>query len=190
MHSGFLSTVMKAPDLSSPRLFFVPVSLNHLTQQYVDWLNDPEVYAYLETGGEYSLEKLEDFLRNVETKEILFWAIHLKSSKKHIGNIKIDPLTERHGLGEYGIMIGERNEWGNGYATEASERIIEFCFSPALNLRKMTLGVVVDNVAAVELYKKLGFNIEGLYLKHTFQKGKYCDVLRMALFNPKYTYGQ
>src|SRR5688572_27941667 len=118
---------MKAPSLSSERLVFVPVSTVHLSQQYVNWLNDVEVYKYLETGGDYTIIKLEQFLKNVESKEILFWAIHLKSNNRHIGNIKIDPINARHGIGEYGIMIGDREQWRSGYAQEASRRIIEFC---------------------------------------------------------------
>lgn len=178
---------MKAPQLYSERLYFIPVSLTHLSQEYVNWLNDPEVYRYLETGGDYSIEKLEKFLKVIESKEILFWAIHLKIGNKHIGNIKIDPINERHGVGEYGMALGDRTEWRKGYGKEASLRIIDFCFTE-INLRKMVLGVIAENVSAVEMYKRLGFIVEGKYLRHAFHEGKYCDVFRMALFNPKFVY--
>lgn len=178
---------MIAPYLESERLSYRPVSMSHLSQDYVNWLNDPEVYRYLETGGNYTIEMLNAFLEEVEKKEILFWGIHLKSNGIHIGNIKIDPINERHGIGEYGILMGRTGEWGKGYAKEASQAIIDFCFN-SIKLRKMTLGVVINNVAAVNLYKKLGFRIEGHYKKHGFYEGKYCDVLRMALFNPLFSY--
>jgi RimJ/RimL family protein N-acetyltransferase len=189
MRFGFLQSLMKPPELYSERLYYVPLSLNHLSQQYVNWLNDLEVYRYLETGGDYSIEKLEDFLKDIETKDMLFWAVHLKSNNKHIGNIKIDPINERHNIGEYGIMFGDRSEWGKGFATEASKRIIDFCFTEK-RLRKITLGVVADNTSAVELYKKLGFIVEGTYRKHAFHDGRYCDVLRMAIFNPGFVYDE
>lgn len=178
---------MKAPVLETERLRFKPLSLAHLSQDYAGWLNDPEVNRYLESGGNYTLEKLRDFLQTVENSEILFWAIHLKSNDLHIGNIKIDPIHEKYGLGEYGILMGRKTEWRKGYAREASLGIIDFCFKK-IGLRKITLGVVKDNVAAVELYKKMGFETEGLYKNHGKYEGKYCDVVRMALFNPAFSY--
>lgn len=176
--------------LDSERLVYRPLGLSHCTDEYVSWLNNPEVYRYLETGGNYKITDLEQYLKSVESNsEILFWAIHLKSNGKHIGNIKIDPINRRHGLGEYGIMMGDTLEWGKGYAKEASITIIDHCFND-LNIRKITLGVVEPNVSAVELYKKLGFEIEGVYKQHGLYEGKYLDIIRMALFNKAYNGGK
>jgi ribosomal-protein-alanine N-acetyltransferase len=174
---------MIAANLDSERLLYRPLSLEHLSQSYVDWLNDPLVNRFLETGGDYTLEILERFLRDVECKKILFWAIHTKVNNLHIGNIKVDPVNERHGLGEYGIMMGARSEWGKGYAKEASQTIIDHCFN-VLKLRKITLGVVDQNRPAVNLYRSLNFVTEGIYKAHGLYSGVYCDVFRMALFNP------
>lgn len=174
------------PTLESDRLICKKLLLEHCTAQYVSWLNDKEVYRYLETGGNYTLELLREYLASVQANEkILFWAIHLKGTHQHIGNIKIDPVNTRHGLGEYGILMGERSQWGKGYAKEASILVVDHCFK-ILNLRKITLGVVDKNTAAIALYKSLGFEIEGVYKKHGFYENKYHDIIRMALFNPNF----
>jgi [ribosomal protein S5]-alanine N-acetyltransferase len=173
---------MKASELHSKRLIFRPLDRSFASEEYVSWLNDPEVIRYMETGGDYTCEKIKLFLKSVEEKEMLFWAILLKSGK-HIGNIKIDPVHWKYRNGEYGIMMGDRNEWGKGYAKEASETIIDHCFSEPVNLRKITLGVVEDNFSALKLYEKLGFEVEGIYKKHAFHEGKWCNVVRMAKFN-------
>jgi len=176
---------MKAKLLVTERLVLKPLSFEHLTKDYVGWLNDEEVYRYLETGGNYTIEMLKVYLTEVIKNDIYFWAIHIKGNDLHIGNIKIDPINSKHGFAEYGIMMGRRSEWGKGYAKEATIRIIEFCFQE-LNIRKLTLGVVADNVKAVNLYRKLGFEIEGIYKKHGLYQGRFCDILRMALFNLSY----
>lgn len=174
---------MKAPILHTQRLILKPLSMEHLSQDYVDWLNDEDVYRYLETGGNYNIEMLKEYLTEVVKKDIYFWAIHSKENKFHIGNIKIDPINEKHGLAEYGILLGRKTEWGKGYAQEATLRVIDYCFNKLL-IRKITLGVVANNAVAVYLYNKLGFEQEGLLKKQGIYAGKYCDIIRMALFNP------
>ena len=174
---------MKAPIIENKRLILKPLTLEHLSQEYVEWLNDIEVYKYLETGGNYTLDMLKEYLIDVEKKDIYFWGIHLKENSLHIGNIKIDPVNSRHGIAEYGIMMGRKSEWRKGYAKEASLSILNYCFNE-LRIRKITLGVVKDNTSALNLYKRIGFEIEGIYKKHGFYLDKFCDVARMALFNP------
>ena len=129
---------------------------------------------------------LKDFVQQHLDKKTYMWAISIKNDWKHIGNIKMDPINERHGLGEFGILMGEKSEWGKGYANEASKRIMDYFFEKEDPLRKITLGVVEQNLAAVKLYKKLGFEIEGLFKDHLNYDGIYYSVVRMAKFNPYY----
>ncbi len=150
---------MRASILESNRLILVPLSLDHLSKEYVNWMNDYDVIEFLESGGDYTFKMLEKFLKEQVENKILFWAIHIKKTNKHIGNIKIDPIDDDKLSGEYGIMMGDKLSWGKGYATEASNIVIEYCFEQ-LNLNHITLGVVAEHASAVKLYKKIGFKIE------------------------------
>ena len=149
---------MKVPNLKSDRLIYEPLGIKHLSKQYLGWMNDHLVVEHLESGGNYTYEMLKNFLLKHEKNKILFWAIILKNSKTHIGNIKIDPIDKASNSGEYGILIGDRNSWGEGYGYEASKRIINFCFN-SIKLSQITLGVKKKNYSAIKLYEKLGFNI-------------------------------
>ena len=171
--------------IKTERLFLVPVSEKHCTEEYCGWLNDPEVNEYLSTGSfPYTLEELSAFIKNYSSaKNVLFLAIHLQENGKHIGNIKIEPIDFIHRTAEYGILIGDKASWQKGYSKEASVAVFKHCFN-ILNIRKITLGVIEDNKNAVLLYNKLGFDTEGIYKKHLYCNGKYRNVLRMALFNP------
>jgi hypothetical protein len=51
---------MKAPILETPRLILKPLNMEYLTKDYVGWLNDEEVYRYLESGGNYNKEMLKE----------------------------------------------------------------------------------------------------------------------------------
>jgi [ribosomal protein S5]-alanine N-acetyltransferase len=174
---------MKAPVLESERLLLKPLSSDYLSDAYLAWMNDPNVNVYLETPVPYTAGQLQTFLENVDRSNILFWAIVDKATDKHIGNLKIDPVNKRHGFAEYGILLGDKMYHGKGYAREASELAIRYCFDE-LQLRKITLGVVAQNIAAVKLYEKMGFVTEGTYREHGYYNNQWCDVLRMALFNP------
>jgi ribosomal-protein-alanine N-acetyltransferase len=169
-------------NLETQRLKLEPMSLKFCTDKYLKWLNDIEIYKFLETGGNYTIESLSSYIVNITENPVLFWAIIEKQSGEHIGNIKIDPINLRNSIGEYGILMGDKEFWGCGYAMEASQVVISYCFNN-LRLRKISLGVVKDNIAAVKLYEKLGFEIEGVYRMHGFYSGKFCDALRMSLFN-------
>lgn len=173
---------MKAALLESQRLFYEPLSLKHLSMTYVNWLNDSQVNSYLESGGGYTIEDLEVFLVEQEQKKILFWAIYIKDSKKHIGNIKIDPIDLGNNSGEYGIMIGDTTEWGKGYAKEASFKVLDYCFND-LKLSKITLGVVDQNKKALKLYENMGFKRESVIHNYGIYEGKMCDCIRMVKQN-------
>ena len=171
--------------LESERLTLFPMNESFCSNSYLSWLNDPKIYKYLESEGNYKMDALKEYIQEAVSNNLFFWAIFLKNSGKHIGNIKIDPINFRHKRGEYGILIGDKSEWGKGFAKEASELVINFCFKQ-LNLRKITLGVVESNIAAVFLYKKMGFEIEGFYKEHGTYANRVENVLRMSIFNQGY----
>jgi putative acetyltransferase len=49
-----------------------------------------------------------------------------------------------------------------------------------LNLTRIELSVYTDNAAAVALYEKFGFEIEGTHRRFAFRNGEYVDAYSMA----------
>ena len=170
--------------LESKRLILKPLSMHFLSQEYVNWMNDEKVSRHLESGGDYTLEKLTSYLKEVEDKPKYFWAINLKETDQHLGNIKIDPIDLDTLSGEYGIMIGDRNAWGKGIAKEASKMVIDFCFK-TLKLNQINLGVKMENSKAIHLYEKLGFCKEDNLNQENIDQIKLVDTYRMTLLNNK-----
>lgn len=102
---------MKCSTIDTKRLQLVPLSTSFASDDYVNWMNDSEVNEYLESGGNYTLDMLTCFLKDVEKKDILFWAIIVKRSQKNIKNIIIDTINWKYGNGEYVILIGDHDSW-------------------------------------------------------------------------------
>ena len=168
-------------SINSERLTLKPLGLDFLSKMYLSWMQDYQVVQYMDTGGaDYTLQMLEDYLKNIENKKIFSWAILLKNTNQHIGNIKIDPINYKHLYGEYGIMIGEKMVWGQGIASESSKLALKYCFNE-LGLKKIYLGVIAENKRAVESYKNIGFCEEYFKKKFHYLKGKYHDFIRMSI---------
>jgi ribosomal-protein-alanine N-acetyltransferase len=168
--------------LDTERLFLEPLSLKHATENYLSWLNDPEVYQYLDTRGGQTIDTLNKFINYQINNKVYIWAIIDKLLNAHIGNIKIDPINDLHKYGEYGILIGNKNYWGKGFASEASLEVLNYFFRDNNHLRKINLGVVENNIEAIKLYQKLGFKQEGYLQRHFVYDGVEVDVIRMAIF--------
>jgi RimJ/RimL family protein N-acetyltransferase len=171
---------VKNINLKSRRLLYRRVSAEHISTEYVSWINDPDVNMYLETRGNYTLDLLKSYIDEQHKNDVYFWAIHLKESNKHIGNIKIDPIDMETNSGEYGILMGDKLNWGKGFAKEATIRIIDYCFEE-LNLTKITLGVIEDNMKAVSLYKNIGFSLNEIRKEVATYNNKLSNALRMSL---------
>ena len=169
------------PTLKTTRLILKPLQLKFLSDRYLNWMKDPDIIKHMESGGEnYSHHMLKDYLLKIESDRINSWAIILKSDNLHIGNIKIHPIDKKNLVGEYGIMIGDKKTWGQGFANEASIAVIKYCFK-SLFLKEITLGVKRNNVSAIKLYKNLGF-IENQKLYNKYNRK---DYMRMILTNKK-----
>lgn len=171
---------MENIDLESERLTLTRVSIKHVSIEYLNWINDPEVHRYIETKGNYTMALLKAYVEERYKDEVYFWAIHLKGSNKHIGNIKIDPILIETKSAEYSILMGDKTNWGKGYAKEASLRILKYSFEE-LNLSKITLGVIQDNINAFKLYEKLGFTVDEIKKNVGEYNNRSSNAIRMSL---------
>ncbi len=179
--------------LETERLLLSSVTPADCNENYLSWLNDTDVNMYLESGFyKHDIEGLIDFVNRYQTnKNAVFLIIRLKTNNKHIGNIKIDKINFIHQNCEYGIMMGDKTEWGKGYAKEASIAIINYAFEE-LGLNKVNLGVIDSNYAAVKLYEQIGFTLEGVLKENFYERSTNTlkNELRMAAFKNTWEYGK
>jgi len=134
-----------------------------------------------------TLQSLSSYIESVDHSKQLFLAIHEKESGKHIGNIKLYNFLTPHQRADYGVLLGDKNSWGKGYASEASKAIINHAFNK-MNIRRIFLGVLDGNTAAVQLYKKLGFVQEGTLRKDRYCGGKFVDCLIFGLLKEEWKF--
>lgn len=80
----------------------------------------------------------------------------------------------RDGRAELGYWLGV-GAWGNGYATEAADALVEHGFSQ-LQLSRIYAQVLEGNEASCRVLEKLGMTNEGIRRRHIRKGKKLLDV--------------
>lgn len=166
----------------SDRLFLRDLQLDDVGEDYVSWLNDPEVNQYLESRwARHTLEDVRSYVsEHASSPDEAFLAICTKPSGKHIGNIKIGPIDRSHGTADIGLMIGDKTAWGFGYATEAISLATHFAFEE-LGLRRLTAGAYRENAGSTRAFERCGYRIEGLLREHRISGDRATDVVLVGI---------
>jgi len=125
---------------------------------YLDWFHDEEIKKFIATKPK-TLAELNGFINHCNNnKFIVLLGIFTKNEKKHIGNIKYEFLKKTYNEASMGIMIGIEQWRNKGVGTEVINQSIKV-ISNLYNTEIIELGVTRDNIAAIQVYKKLGFKV-------------------------------
>src|SRR5258708_4345366 len=93
--------------------------------------------------------------------------------RPHVGSIGMSVRDDRHGRGVGNALMKAAIELADGW----------------LNYQLLELGVYTDNLAALALYRKFGFVIEGTCRAYAFRDGQFVDSYAMARLHPAFTVG-
>ncbi|EPA05336.1 GNAT family N-acetyltransferase [Candidatus Nitrosarchaeum limnium] len=94
-----------------------------------------------------------------------FLSKFIRKSKKHVCT--------------YGIVIGDKWQ-GKGFGYQICKHMIETAWKK--KFEKIWLTTYYDNKAALKVYKKLGFIVEGIFINEEKIHGKPRHVISMGLF--------
>ena len=169
------------------RIYFRNVTENDVTDAYYNWMNDPEVNQYLEARFRYNTkEDIADFIYETNLEpDTIFYAICLKKNDVHIGNIKLWRINQIHKFAEVSILIGLKQYWGKGYATEAIKLLCEYAFK-VMRLNKLTAECYALNKGSYHAFTKAGFKIEGKYRLQYKCKDRYIDSYLLGFLQSEY----
>jgi len=169
--------------LDGPRLQLRPLRESDAGPAYLAWMHDRDVVRHLEARfHEHTLAGLRDYVRaQLANPDVRFFAICLKPDGRHIGNIKLGPIDRPHRRADIGILLGDKDCWGRGLASEAITLLSEHAFG-ALGLRKLTAGAYATNVGSIRAFEKAGFAIEARLRAHYASDAGLVDAVLMCRF--------
>ena len=172
----------KMIKINGERIYLKTLAEKNATREYCKWLNDPEVNKYLETR-QATINELKEYIKEKNKNTgCLFLGIFSRENRKHIGNIKLEPIDLRVHKATMGILIGDKNYWGMGIGTEATKLILRYGFYK-LGLKKINLSVISENKAAIKVYEKAGFKINRIEKESIRHEQKLFDKVMMSVKN-------
>lgn len=153
-----------------------PITLDDVTEEYVSWLQDPEVNRYLETRHTpQTLETVRDYVRGmIKSKDSYMFAI-IQQAGLHIGNIKIGPRHPHHNYADLSYVILNKNFWNQGAATQAIEQATEIAFTK-LGIHRLRAGFYWTNGGSRRALIKNHYKWDGCARKELLNwQGEYED---------------
>lgn len=159
--------------------------------RFVTWFNDPEVRRNLSLNLPLSLASEEQWFeanlkRPAEEQVLVIEAFQPDGETwLAIGNCSLMNIDWRNRNAEFGIVIGEKEQWNKGYGTAAARLMLHHGFTN-LNLHRIMLRVFETNPRAIRAYEKAGYVQEGRQRQAVFLEGQYMDVLMMSVLRPEW----
>ena len=167
--------------------YFGDIHLND--PNYYEWVTDIEVVRYI--GREEYLttipfSEVQQYVKNLwDSKFCEFLAVYHKRSNEFIGTAKVNFMNDRglsNRIADVGIMIGNKEFWGKGLATDILRTVSNFAFKE-LGVRKLTAGAMSPNIAVVKAFKRIGFVEEGTLRQQLLKEdGEFCDHILLGCF--------
>ena len=146
------------------------------------WYRDPEIARLTRyQTRQMSQPEIERFFQvRMLAADALAYSIVELSSRRVIGFTTFSALDGDNGSVMFHITIGERDAWGRGLGTEATQLMLQHAFE-RLGLHRVGLTVFSYNTRAIRAYEKAGFRVEGRLREAIQRQGEFFDEVQMGI---------
>ncbi len=177
----------KQPTLICDRLFLRPFLLEDVPEVTALVGERDIASTTLAIPHPYTTSMAEDWIGKhrprFESGEVVSYAIVIQRSKNLAGAIGLR-ISKEHLKAELGYWIG-KPFWGRGYATEASQRLIQFGFNE-LELNRIYASHFVRNPASGRVLRKVGMDFEGRKRQNILKWDQFEDSDYFAILKDDY----
>ena len=147
------------------------------------WRNDPQLVELLcanffFVGPSIDERWFDGYLANRDKAVRL--SIVDATTQIHIGNVNLTGIQSVNRSAEFSIFIGDKAFWSAGYGASATRQMLAHGFND-LNLHRIYLTLLQENVRALRLYERMGFRDEGCQRDAVFKNGCYHNILGMGM---------
>jgi RimJ/RimL family protein N-acetyltransferase len=181
--------------IETERTLIKPHTLNNIGTLNA-WENDPDLLFYNDDQPDDrqpdSLDETRQFIERVSQshtdRKIVHYAIHLKDDDRFIGYGMMAFIDRYNRRCKLGITIGDKQQWGKGFAREVLAAVMDYCFTE-LGMNRIEAEVYAFNERSIRLFEGLGFQREGTMRQSVWKKGVYEDELIYGLLKSEWVAG-
>jgi RimJ/RimL family protein N-acetyltransferase len=175
--------------IASGRVFLRPFEAAD-AETYRRWRADAEPMALAgwHERAPLSLAQVERRIAGLaeeQGKDAYAFVICLAEDERPIGEVMLVDIDRVNGGAQVGIFIGEPDEWGKGYGTDAVRGLVDFGFAE-LRLERIWLEVSTENPRAQRAYEKAGFTREATFRHDRWEGGRYTDGHVMSILHDEW----
>lgn len=150
------------------------------------WVNDPDVLATLFMYTPKNLQAELDFIEHLYKSDTdIVLGIVLKESDRLIGSTGLHRIDWKNRHCAFGILIGDKAQWGKGYGTEATRLMTDYAFG-VLGMHRVWLHVYEYNQRGIRAYEKAGFVREGVLREDRYHNGRFFNTLVMGMLRSEW----
>jgi diamine N-acetyltransferase len=143
------------------------------------WENDTDTWNVSNTQTPYSRFVLEQYIASAHQDIYSVKQLRLmicENGGKPVGSIDLFDFDPNHLRAGIGILVAAKEDRRKGYASEALELLMDYCFS-LLNLHQLYCNILIENEASVLLFQKHGFKITGMKKQWVRENDQFKDEL-------------
>lgn len=146
--------------IKSKRCYLRKLSVNDDLDSYLYWMQTPSNNPFIQSALlSFDLNQLKNFINTCNNRsDVILFGIFTNVENVHIGNIKFDEINLLNKSATFGILIGDKDFRGKGFAKEVIIASVLW-LKDNYDIETIKLGVDHDNISALNLYLKLGFKI-------------------------------
>jgi RimJ/RimL family protein N-acetyltransferase len=156
------------------------------------WRQDPVVSDGIGAprrfiGLDVDIRWYEDYLarRGSEVR----CAVCLAESGQLVGMVSLTRIDYVHRNAEYNAMVGERTSQNRGFGTAATRAMVRHGFFD-LNLHRIYVSILRDNISSIRMCEKAGFREEGTIRQGAYKNGAYHDLVLMGVLRSEIQDGE
>lgn len=171
---------MGNPFLIGEKIYLRPIEIED-AQFLSKGENDPIVRESLFLALPVSLtneqEKVGQFIKS---KEAIVLIIVEKETNLPVGQTAFFRIDYVSRAAIFYITILDPAYWSKGYGSEATQLMVDYAFN-TLNLNRIQLHVCAENLPAIKIYQRVGFQKEGVLRQAMYRKGDFVDFWVMGI---------
>ncbi len=148
---------------------------------YARWMNDFEVTRTLGVRSRpLTTEAEEEWYEaaSVGVMQTPFTVYERRPALRPIGTTSLMDIDHAARTASFGLLIGEKETWGQGYGTEATRLVLRYGFHD-LGLHNILLTVFSPNERGLRAYARAGFREIGRRRESCRIGGQFCDEVYM-----------